>query len=312
MNTFNDIAAWISRQASIFTFVVLGFAGYLWGDELFCCPCNGGCVRFVYTLSLAFSPAFLIFVFDTHWTAVHASWIINKYCSLSSFTFFRRPLILAIAWLVYSGINPRFAECLTKDGNCTSVAEERKGNLLTAIAGGVLCLSFFTFAACIIYNIFCQRTYLFSRFPQNDKAEKSITEEKEEEEKLKKKLKGLTPKTLAVIVDEDLMNLHLLKSLTDEDFINLKDKITIGQMKILRRICREMNSPKQSSDERNTASGQSANCSAGHDDSSQNLKAPERQVDEKTPLLPKEADLLDKTSLKCDFRCEGSQVERWY
>lgn len=63
MNTFNDIAAWISRQASMFTFVVLGFAGYLWGDELFCCPCKGGCVRFVYTLSLAFSPAFLIFVF---------------------------------------------------------------------------------------------------------------------------------------------------------------------------------------------------------------------------------------------------------
>lgn len=33
-----------------------------------------------------------------------------------------------------------------------------------------------------------------------------------------------------------------------------------------------MNSPKQSSDKRNTASGQSANRSAGHDGSSQNLK----------------------------------------
>lgn len=55
---------------------------------------------------------------------------------------------------------------------------------------------------------------------------------------LKKKFKGLTPKTLAVIVDEDLMNLHLLKSLTD--FTNLKDKITIGQMIILQTICSEV------------------------------------------------------------------------
>ncbi|XP_025078364.1 uncharacterized protein LOC112554650 [Pomacea canaliculata] len=291
MNTFNDIAAWISRQASIFTFVVLGFAGYLWGDELFCCPCTGGCVRFVYTLSLAFSPAFLIFVFDTHWTAAHASWIINKYCSLSSFTLFRRPLILAIAWVVYSGINPRFAECLTQEGNCTSKAEERKGNLLTAVAGGVLCLSFFTFAACIIYNIFCQRTFLFSRFPQNDKAEKSITEG---EEKLKKKFKGLTPKTLAVIVDEDLMNLHLLKSLTAENFTQLKDKITIGQMKILQTICSEIDLPTEGFDERNAAGIDAA---AGHavdspgicinGVSSKDLEAPKRQADEKTPLLLK-------------------------
>lgn len=63
MKQFGEITTWLKGHISLISLVVLGIGNHFVSDDLFFCPCGGIERRYVFTFSLAFTPAALLLCF---------------------------------------------------------------------------------------------------------------------------------------------------------------------------------------------------------------------------------------------------------
>ncbi|XP_025078362.1 uncharacterized protein LOC112554648 [Pomacea canaliculata] len=177
MKQFGEITTWLKGHISLISLVVLGIGNHFVSDDLFFCPCGEIWRRYVFTFSLAFSPAALLLCFDISWKTVYVLRVINGWCSSCKPVI--RPILLAGGWIAYFFLDQKFSGCIADDGTCNTEKNITEyGSLIkTAIAGVVLGISLFLMVGRVVYHICWKKTILTKHNQQIGISENLSTED---------------------------------------------------------------------------------------------------------------------------------------
>lgn len=126
MGLFGTIKSGLGASPSLLMIIVLGVADQLWGDNLFNCPCGDRATRVLFTLPFLCVPPVIIIAVDTPWRFVRTTCRCDM--SLTWCKWIYRPVIIAVIWLLFSMLQPKFGDCMFTEESCAcSEAEKAKG-----------------------------------------------------------------------------------------------------------------------------------------------------------------------------------------
>ncbi|KAL8611698.1 hypothetical protein ACOMHN_063724 [Nucella lapillus] len=144
MGVFSTIGAvFAGSSGTMFMFIVLAVSDHLWGENVFRCPC--GQYRILYTLAFLLVPPVVIIFIDTSWRVLFSTcqmccdeWDGSskrscKFCCCSCNrktceTLVRlliRPIIIALLWIIFSLMEPKFGRCIYKEVECQCTQKDK-------------------------------------------------------------------------------------------------------------------------------------------------------------------------------------------
>ncbi|KAK7479963.1 hypothetical protein BaRGS_00028790 [Batillaria attramentaria] len=152
MGLFGTIKSGLEGSPSILMLIVLGVADQLWGDNIFNCPCGTQFSRILFTLPFLTVPPIVIITVDTPWRFVRTSFKCDL--TLRCCRWIYRPVIIAVIWMVFSLLQPKFGSCMFTVESCAcSEKEKAEGCTEEDTAGKEKAAFTRVVAACIILGV---------------------------------------------------------------------------------------------------------------------------------------------------------------
>ncbi|KAK7501737.1 hypothetical protein BaRGS_00007168, partial [Batillaria attramentaria] len=218
MGVFGTIKSGMGGSPSILMIIVLGVADQLWGDNIFNCPCGTQFSRVLFTLPFLVVPPIIIITVDTPWRFVRTSFKCDM--TLRCCRWIYRPIIIAVIWMVFSLLQPKFGSCMFTVESCACSEQEKADGCTEEDTAGKEKAAFTrVVAACIILGVGVL-VFLVGL----------------EDTVLAMELKT---KTISKLRSKGLLrSSKQLAALTPEQLANMKS-ISAGQIEILRRFPQE-------------------------------------------------------------------------
>nr|KAG5709885.1 hypothetical protein BaRGS_029927 [Batillaria attramentaria] len=152
MGVFGTIKSGMGGSPSILMIIVLGVADQLWGDNIFNCPCGTQFSRVLFTLPFLVVPPIIIITVDTPWRFVRTSFKCDM--TLRCCRWIYRPIIIAVIWMVFSLLQPKFGSCMFTVESCACSEQEKADGCTEEDTAGKEKAAFTrVVAACIILGV---------------------------------------------------------------------------------------------------------------------------------------------------------------
>ncbi|XP_076443227.1 uncharacterized protein LOC143281860 [Babylonia areolata] len=292
MGIFSSIGAVFSGSSgTMFMFIVLAVSDHLWGENVFSCPC--GDYRLVYTLAFLVVPPVVIILLDTSWRLLfdtcqmscdewdrsrrqHGAGCFSSSCCCCCFSagnsktcetlvrLFIRPTIIALLWLIFSTMEPKFSKCMFKRVPCDCTEKEKAEHwcsedvkrkmafmrvLMASLCLALICLVVLGALLFLLCKV-CLRCHRrgslclgWCSFCRRGKYQ--LIEDEENSERIRELCRclytfGVEPKTVIRLQEESLMCERRLAIMSDTALQAVGRSVSLGQLEILREHRRNL------------------------------------------------------------------------